>query len=146
MAEINGKVLLALLKDHSNRKTKVAEINGELGERLLHHKEASNLHLGAFRLIAKLYRDADDKRKDFIAAFELYRDIIEESGGWPGEHAGDLADMAGERQEVDEDAAAAERNADALQKGITELTPEDGPKPKGRKPKGGDAPGTYRVN
>ena len=154
MAEqTNGKVLAALVRQASNNKAKIAEINGELGERIKHHIEHSNLHPKAFRLLVQLTRMDELKRKEFLDALRLYCDMTEEEGIWP-RHSGDLVEQAGVREEaepVDEDAEAAEANAARLRAGIQRLDEESAsegePAPPTRRRRGkGDAPGTYRMN
>lgn len=156
--QISGEVLVALLREAQSAASRVAEINGSLGDRVKHHKEHSNLHTGAFAVIKKMARMEELKRDEFWAALSLYKDIADEKL-WDC-HSGDLADMAAQSDvedetdgdEGDEDVAAAERHEAALRRGISELpeNADDSPKLGERrrsKPKTrGGEPGTYKLN
>ncbi|MFO1150973.1 MAG: hypothetical protein U1E62_21570 [Alsobacter sp.] len=152
--QISGEVLVALLREAQSAASRVAEINGNLGDRVKHHKDHSNLHTGAFAIIKKMARMEELKRDAFWAALSLYKDIADEKL-WD-RHSGDLADMAVQsddaEHEADEDVEAAKRNEAALRRGISELPEDadDAPKPGERrrsKPKtGGGEPGTYKLN
>ena len=93
-----------------------------------------HLHRGAYALMLRLYRMDEERRDDFIRSIQLYLDICRDEGLFGEEHVGDLVDKAeAEAPAVDEDEAAAEKNAKLLRKGIKKL--DDG----------ADAPGTYKV-
>lgn len=145
--QVNSKVLIALLREGANKKAAVAELTGEFGERLRHHKEASNLNLKAFRIISTMNGMEELKRDAFWDALQLYYDMAS-TELWDAGHVGDLVKDAA--APVDEDAEAAERNAAAIRDGISELPADEAPTapaPKRGRPKaGGNAPGTYRVN
>ena len=148
-AQIAPKVFVALVKLADGNKTKIGEINGELGERIKHHQENSNLHAKAFRVVTAMHRMDELKRTAFWDALQLYHDFAS-SELWGDGHLGNLVTMA----EVDPDEAATEANTAALRAGIAELEEErfpDEPAPaeakRARKPPrpAGDAPGTFRV-
>lgn len=156
--QISKHVFVSLLKMDKSNKSKVAEINGDFGEKLAHHKEHSNLDLPAFKFIAKMNRMEEQKRNALWASLLFLKDLADETV-WAESHVGDLADMAGEaddeadEEQPDPDAVAAEANAEAIRSGISEL-PEEGeeapvkPKraPRPRKPAAGSVSGSYRVN
>lgn len=147
---VNAKQLVALLKDADQKKTRVASINGELGERIKAAVEDGNLHRQLFGLMLKLSRQDEIKRNDFLAQFPEYVRMCREAGLFGQEHAGDLLDQEPEK---DPDEAAAEANTKALEKGISKLSDEDrsfddetSSKPsRRRRGVSGDAPASYRV-
>jgi len=151
---ISPKVLASLLQEHSNNKTKVGEINGELAERLKHHKEFSNLNLKAFRVIATMNRMEPHERATFWDDLQVLQDIAHVELWRDQGHVGDLARMAEEERDAE---AAAEmaamealvaENEKRLAKGIIELDPPPvGEQPrKSTRPAVGDAPGSYKLN
>lgn len=154
---INDKQFAALVKAVDENKTKVASLNGTIGERVQHAVDNAGLHNGAFKLICKLHRMDEQKRDEFLRQFDIYREKAIKMGLFGEEHVGDLADMA-ERQETQEeaDAKAAEANAKLLEKGIKPI-PEDerefddatSSKPSRKRPANADvedeAPGSYTV-
>ena len=128
------KQLVALVKEAHQKKTRVQSINGELGARVKAAVDNGHLHRGAYALMLRLYRMDEERRDDFIRSIQLYLDICRDEGLFGEEHVGDLVDKAeAEAPAVDEDEAAAEKNAKLLRKGIKKL--DDG----------ADAPGTYKV-
>jgi hypothetical protein len=151
------KQVVALIKAANTAKTRVASINGEIGERLKHAKENANLHLPAFKLIAKLVDMDEEKRDEFLRAFDLYRDYAKEENLFGEEHVGDLVEDAEREAEADGEAEQVASNVTALRRGIKELSEDEqefddatSPKPsrRNRRPKGvegGDAPGTYKT-
>jgi hypothetical protein len=152
-AQIAPKVFVALVRAADRNKTEIGEINGELGERIKHHQENSNLNAKAFRIITAMHRMDELKRKAFWDALELYHDYAS-SDLWGDGHVGNLVTMA--EVEPDPDEAATEANTAALRAGINELEQErraDDPVPveakraATRKPPkpAGEAPGTFRV-
>ena len=147
--QLSPLVLTALIQQAYRNKTKVGEINGELGERIKHHQEHSNLNAKAFRLISAMHRMEELKREGFWNALQLYHDIAEREL-WGDGHAGDLVAMAKDGEPAPgPDEQAAQDNAVQLRKGLKILpAQEDAPDGPKRPPRGaaGDAPGTFRVN
>lgn len=148
---VNAKQLVALLRDASNKKTKVAEINGEIGERIKNAAENGNLHKGLFGLMLKLSRMDELKRNDFLDQFPEYVRMCREAGLFGQEHVGDLlSDKEPTQEELDAEAAAA--NAEAIEKGITpipdaEFDDSTSSRPSRRRAAvDGDAPGGYKVH
>jgi hypothetical protein len=148
---VNKKQFLALLKDADQKKTRVASINGELGERIKEASESGHLHRQLFGLMLKLSRQDELRRNDFLAQFPIYVEMCRDGGIFGQEHAGDLvadAEKAAAKEE-DADAAAVEKNAKAIENGIGELK-EDGDASKvtpiGKRKGGvGEAPGSYKL-
>jgi hypothetical protein len=156
---INSKQFGALIKAADQAKTKVASVNGEIGERIKHAVDNANLHPGAFKLILKLYRMDEEKRDAFLRSFDAYRDMAGELNLFE-EHIGDIDDLArkaaeeSERQAA-EDAAIGEENARLVMEGIKPLAGDDAEfddatssRPSRRKQHGGvgDAEGKYRIH
>jgi len=152
----NAKQVIALIHALNQTKTRVASINGEIGERIMAAKDNGHLHPGAFKAIAKLVRADEEKRNDFLRAFDLYRTYAEEANLFGEEHVGDLLDDLDSGDEPDPNAEAAERNTKALNGGIKVLSDEErefddqtSSKPSRRRQKealeGADAPGSYKV-
>ncbi len=150
---IGTQQFASLLKAADQAKTKVAETNGAIGERIKHAAENANLHPGAFKLILKLYRMSEEKRDAYLANFDLYRDFARELNLFQ-EHVGDLDTLA--RKEEDEDAQHVADNVTRLQAGIRPLpdadddfddATSDNPSMRNRRPSlpDGDAPGTYKL-
>jgi hypothetical protein len=146
---VNAKHLVALLKDADNKKTRIASINGEIGERIKEAVENGNLHKGLFGLMLKLSRQDEQKREEFIGQFQAYVDMCREHGVFGQEHVGDLLDS---EPEEDPDDVAAKANAEAIEKGITPIPEDDfeddakSAKPsRRRKGVSGDAPASYRI-
>lgn len=155
---VNKRQFAALVKAADQSKTKVASINGEIGERIKQAVENGNLHAGAFKSIVKLYRADPEKRDAYLRAFDMYRDMAGELGLFE-EHVGDLDDMArreNEREAEEAEAAQIEENERRLKSGISELSEEErefdaatASKPSKRKTKaleGADAEGSYKLN
>jgi hypothetical protein len=151
-----AKQVIALIKAKNTAHTRVQSINGEIGERLRHAKDNAHLNLQAFGLISKLARMDEEKRNDFLRAFDLYRDYAEEANLFGEEHVGDLLDGAKGEDDSDPDADASSANVVALERGIKALSDEErefddqtSSKPSRRRQKealdGADAPGTYKV-
>lgn len=152
------KQVIALIRAANTAKTRVASINGEIGERLKHAKENANLHLPAFKLVAKLVGMSEEKRDEFLRAFDLYRDYAEEENLFGEEHVGDLVEDA-EKAAADAEVEQVESNVTQLRRGIKELSEDEQefddatsqkPSRRSRRPKGGveggDAPGTYKTH
>jgi hypothetical protein len=162
--QIAPKQIISLLKAINIVKTKVASINGEVGERVRAAVENGNVNSRALKQIAAEIRMDEDKRNDFQRSLALYRDIATEAGLFGEEHTGDLletAEASGDDFEGIKHSNAAAENAKALNGGIKQLEDDDedqGPsdyaagerKPRGRPRKaplsGGDAPGSYKSN
>jgi hypothetical protein len=153
---INSKQFGALIKAADQAKTKVASVNGEIGERIKHAVENANLHSGAFKSILKLYRMDQEKRDTFLRAFDAYRDIAGELNLFE-EHVGDIDDLArkAEQEERDAEAAQATANGKAIIEGIKPLSEADkefddatATKPSRRKQNSGvgDEPGNYKLH
>lgn len=153
---IAPKVLSALLREHSQNKTKVGEINGSLAERIKHHKEHSNLNIKAFRIIAMMHRMESFDRDTFWDDLRALHDIAHDELWKDHGHVGDLARMAEEERDAEAAAEMAEMearvaaNTKAIEKGISELEPPAAEAPKRRSTRpsltGGDAAGTYKLN
>lgn len=122
---VNKKQFLALLKDASNKKTKVASINCEIGERIKSAVDDGHLHRQLFGLMLKLSRMDELKRNDFLAQFPIYVEMCREGGVFGDEHAGDLLSQPQEQSQEEADAEAAAANAAAIERGITPLPEED---------------------
>jgi hypothetical protein len=149
---VNAKQFVALLRDADNKKTRVASINGEIGERIKEACENGHLHRQLFGLMLKLSRQDELKREDFISQFPEYVRMCRESGIFGQEHVGNLFD--GEQTEQqDPDEAAAEANAQAIEGGIKPLSDAEfddstSKRPSRRRQSGvnGDAPSGYKVH
>ena len=154
---IAAKQLVALIRETDQKKTKIASITGELGERIKSATENGNLHKACFGLMVKLYRMDEDKRDDFLRQFPLYVDICREGNLFGQEHVGDLVEDAQASDRLAKrDAVAGEvadivdANTMALEGGIRQL-PEDealkdfdddaAPKPSRRAKRNGGLPG-----
>ena len=123
--QISAKQLIALINDADQKKTRMASISGELGERVKSAVDNGNLNKKAFGLAVSVYRMSEESRSAFLGAFFLYIDMMREAGMFGDEHVGDLADMAAAPEdERDLDAEAGDANAALLAKGIKPL-PED---------------------
>jgi hypothetical protein len=157
---INSKQFGALIKAADQAKTKVASVNGEIGERIKHAVDNANLHPGAFKLILKLYRMDEEKRDAFLRSFDAYRDMAGELNLFE-EHVGDIDDLARkaaaeeEERQGAEDASIGEENARLVMEGIKPLAGDDAEfddatssRPSRRKQHGGvgDAEGKYRIH
>ncbi|WP_018407907.1 hypothetical protein [Methylocystis rosea] len=124
---VNKKQFGALIKAADQAKTKVASVNGEIGERIKHAVENGNLHAGAFKAILKLYRMDSEKRDAWLRSFDAYRDMAGELNLFE-EHVGDLDDMARrDTQKEAEEAEAAQvaENVERLENGISQLSDEE---------------------
>jgi hypothetical protein len=138
------KQFVALVKAVEENKVKVATVNGALGERVKAAVDNANLHLGAFKLICKLYHFEEEKRAEFLRQFDLYREKAVRLQLFGPEHVGDLMDQAGESGEAaqqyaedpqhvgadgvyaDPDLEAAAHNAALLSGGISEIPAQEG--------------------
>jgi len=169
---ISEKKFLSLLRHDRNEHARVQSINGARGVELKAARDDNNLHIQAFKHIAKLLRMDEEKRNDFIRAVKLYFGYAVD-GGLIQAHVGDLFDEdAGIVREtakaadpdisgdpaVDLDREAAERNAEALNGGIKQLEADEfddatsssppSSRPRGRPRKnpleGAEAPGSYK--
>ncbi|WP_046869320.1 hypothetical protein [Microvirga massiliensis] len=96
---IASKVLVALVNEGNNVVSKIAEIRGAHGERVLHHKENSNLHTGVFNLIKRLDRMDELKREEYLDNLEAYVGIMRAEKWSRNSHYGDLAAQAKEEDE-----------------------------------------------
>ncbi|MGD9544971.1 hypothetical protein [Methylocystis sp.] len=124
---INRKQFGALIKAADQAKTKVASVNGEIGERIKHAVENGNLHAGAFKAILKLYRMDAEKRDGWLRSFDAYRDMAGELNLFE-EHVGDLDDMArrdAQKEAEEAEAAQVAENVERLESGITQLSEEE---------------------
>jgi hypothetical protein len=97
MVAIQPDVLVALLKEKADNKTKIQGINGEFGSRLKHHVDLGGLDKAAFAFVSKLNSMTTEDRDHTLSSLELYCDIMEQKGIWE-RHVGDLANMAAEAQ------------------------------------------------
>lgn len=153
---VNAKQFLALIKAADQAKTKVASINGEIGERIKTAVEDGHLHAGAFKLILKLSRQDEDKRDEFLRQSDIYREMAIKGGLFGEEHTGDLDDLARKaaaEQAEDEESSRVAENVHRLETGIKTLSDEDKafdddtsgkPSRKGRKGVG-EASGSYQL-
>lgn len=122
---INDKQFTALVKAVDENKTKVASLNGAIGERVQHAADNAHLHPGAFKLVCKLYRMDEQKRDEFLRQFDIYREKAIKVGLFGGEHVGDIVDQAEKETQEEADARAAEENTKLLEKGIGQLSDEE---------------------
>jgi len=150
---INDKQFAGLVKAVDENKTKVASLNGAIGERIQHAADNAHLHPAAFKLVCKLYRMDEQKRDEFLRQFDICREKAIKMGLFGEEHVGDMADMAERETQEEADAKAAEANAKALEKGIKQLPDDDAEfddattsKPSRKRGVGGDAPGNYKAH
>ncbi len=118
---VNQKQFVALVKAADQAKTKVASINGELGERIKTAVENGHLHAGAFKFICKLSRMDEAKRDEFLRQFDIYREMAIKAQLFGEEHVGDLADQAEKEAAKDAEADQAAKNAAAIEGGIGKL-------------------------
>lgn len=100
---VSPKLLIGLIKEAHNKKSKMDTIKGELGDRVKSAVEDGHLHRAAFALIVKLYRMEEQKREDFIRQAELYVAICREADLFGPVHAGDLDRMARDDRETGEE-------------------------------------------
>lgn len=124
---VNAKHFIALLKDADQKKTRVASINGEIGERIKEASENGHLHRALFGLMLKLSRQDELKREDFIAQFPEYVRMCREAGIFGQEHVGNLFDQQEDDDAPDgpnEDEQVAE-NVTRLESGIKQLPDEE---------------------
>ena len=112
-----AKEVLSLVKALNLSKTRVASVNGEIGERIKHAVENKHLHSSALKAVAKLVRTDPEKRDDFLRAYRLYFDYAQEAGMFGSAHVGDLVDEA----ESDADPAEAERLGDVVESNVRKL-------------------------
>lgn len=160
----NTKQMIALAKAFNQSKTKVASINGEIGERIAKAVEDGNLHAKAFKFncaLARMYEKDDLKAREFWRSVILYHEEFEKNGLFGEQHVGDIDELArqSEQDERDAEAAQAEANGAAIMRGIkplegadAELDDSTSSKPSRRRAKkdedapGDEAPGSYRYN
>ena len=117
----NSKVLFSLADLSERTNKKLASIKGEYGERIAHHQENSNLHLQAFKLVAKLDQMDELKRQTFLEHFDAYVDAFEKERWAQEGHTGNLLETSEADADEAEQEAAAKRNAKALTNGISKL-------------------------
>lgn len=160
----NSKQMIALAKAFNQSKTKVASINGEIGERIAKAVENGNLHAKAFKFncaLARMFEKDDLKAREFWRNVMLYHEEFEKNGLFGEQHVGDIDELArkAEQEERDAEAAQAEANGAAIMQGIKPLEGIDAEfddatatKPSRRRAKkeddapGDEAPGSYRYN
>jgi hypothetical protein len=126
---VNKKQFLALYKHADQKKTRVASISGEIGERIKEASENGHLHRQLFGLMLKLGRMDELKREDFIAQFPEYCRMCREGGIFGQEHVGNLFDRQ-EEGEDGEDAGPTEdevvaENVHRLKTGISKIPDEE---------------------
>lgn len=122
---INDKQFAALVKAVDENKTKVASLNGAIGERIQHAADNAGLHPGAFKIVCKLHRIDEQKRDEFLRQFDIYREKAIKMGLFGEEHVGDIVDQAEEQTQEEADARAAEENTKRLEKGVGQLSDEE---------------------
>lgn len=141
---VNSKQLAALVKEGKTVKDRTSSIAGEFGERVKAARENGHLNGVVFRWMAQLFRMPELERIRAINLFPVYCDKLIEEGVFGPMHVGDLVDNAekqradeddnetdddtGEADEFDEADPAREQvaaNADAIEKGISELPAEE---------------------
>jgi hypothetical protein len=93
MQVINKDVLVQLIKKKAENRVDIATMNGDLGAKIKHHKDLSNLNPWAFAAMCKLNSMKMADREEARTALDLYCDMAEETGLWEA-HVGDLASMA----------------------------------------------------
>jgi len=129
---------LVLLAEQTKKKTSAA--TGELGARVKAQVEEGDLNAHAFRILAALHRMDELKRNATIDHLLAYIEIAQETI-WDDGHVGDLDKLARQEADDEEDAQAAAdaahvaKNVKALEKGISELPPEEAAASKKRSPK-----------
>lgn len=160
----NTKLMIALAKAFNQSKTKVASINGEIGERIAKAVENGNLHAKAFKFncaLARMFEKDDLKAREFWRSLILYHEEFEKNGLFGEQHVGDIEELArkAKQEERDAEAAQLEANGKAIMDGIKPLSEADkefddstATKPSRRRQKSEPAPepsteeipGTYR--
>lgn len=120
--QIGREQLAALVREKMRAKDAAARANEFANEKISSAVENVNLHRGAFNLIAALARKDEQKRKDFLSAFDLYRDMAEEAGLFGDQHIGDLMDDAANGAKDDEEASRAAEEAEQIANNVTRLT------------------------
>ncbi|WP_159728339.1 hypothetical protein [Methylosinus sp. Ce-a6] len=126
----NTKQMVALAKAFNQSKSKVASINGEIGERIAKAVENGNLHAKAFKFncaLARMFEKDDLKAREFWRCLILYHEEFEKAGLFGEQHVGDIDELArkAEQDEHDAEAAQAEANGKAIMEGIGPLPEED---------------------
>ncbi len=105
----NTKQMVALAKAFNQSKSKVASINGEIGERIAKAVENGNLHAKAFKFNCGLAR------------------MFEKAGLFGEQHVGDIDELArrAEQEARDAEAGQVAENVHRLETGIKPLLEED---------------------
>ena len=111
---VNEKQLAQLLNNARRTASARAEASGELGATLRRWQESHNLHLAAFKVIAKLDAMDAERREQWLRHFQLYCDLCEER--WP-KHVGDLEDRANAAEETEREQMAEKRSKKRGKKG-----------------------------
>jgi hypothetical protein len=158
---VNAKQLVALPKAFNQSKSRVASINGEVGERIQKAVENGNLHAKAFKFncaLARMYEKDDLKAREFWRNVILYHEEFEKSGLFGEQHVGDIDELArkAEQEERDAEAAHVAENELLIMSGIKPLAEDEkefddatSSKPSRRNQKSGglgDAEGSYKVH
>lgn len=134
--QVGKDQLAGLVRGKLAAKAAAVKAREHIDDKIANAVENTNLHRAAFNLIVSLAQKDELKRKDFLTAFDLYRDLAGEAGLFGEEHAGDLMDGAGAgegddprpaflKQQEDERKAAEdeqrETNVTRLKRGIKPL-------------------------
>jgi hypothetical protein len=158
---VNAKQLIALAKAFNQSKSKVASINGEVGERIQKAVENGNLHAKAFKFncaLARMYEKDDLKAREFWRNVILYHEEFEKSGLFGEQHVGDIDELArkAEQEERDAEAAQVAENERLIMSGIKPLAEDEkefddaaSSKPSRRNQRSsglGEAEGSYKVH
>lgn len=128
---VNETQFAALFRECEQKRIRSQSINGEVGERIKHAVEDGHLHRKLFNLMRALSRMDELKRNDFLSQFPIYVEMCERAGFFGDQHVGDLAELAERKAEEEAeakeaaDAAHVARNEALLEKGISEISPED---------------------
>lgn len=79
------ETLMNLHRNITDQAAKMDEIRGELGATLKDAADTKNVHKAAFRLSSKLLRMTEEKRDDFLTAFDYYRETMGVDEGRTGD-------------------------------------------------------------
>lgn len=124
----NTKQMIALAKAFNQSKSRVASINGEIGERIAKAVENGNLHAKAFKFncgLARMFEKDDLKAREFWRNVILYYEEFEKAGLFGEQHVADIVDLAERRGQEDGDAARAAENEKRILDGIKPLSDEE---------------------
>jgi len=125
--QIGADQFAALVRSGLDADNRASKAKAQYSDNVAAAVENANLHRGAFNLVKRLAKMDELKRKDFLAALDLYCDHAEKKGLFGSEHAGDLVGRTSEGPaEDDADARQTVDNVTRLKRGIKQLEPKDG--------------------